>query len=71
MKMSLWPDDGRLLPASNVQGPGGFPPVTVRASVADLLPSRSLLHQEDSEDVIKDFLKYNEVPGRGVSSHHI
>ena len=67
-QMSLWPDDGRLLPASNIQGPAGFPPVTVRASVADLLPSRSLLHQ-DSTDVIKDFLKYNEVPGGAVYSY--
>lgn len=39
------PADGRLLPASSVPGPAGFPPVKVRATAADLLPSRSLLHQ--------------------------
>ena len=39
-----WPG-GRLLPASSVPGPAGFPPVKVRASAADLLPSRGLLHQ--------------------------
>lgn len=37
--------DARLLPASNVPGLAGFPPVKVRAAVEDTLPSRGLLHQ--------------------------
>ena len=34
----------------------------VRAADADLLPSRSLYHQ-DTGELIKDYLKYDEVPG--------
>jgi hypothetical protein len=54
----------RLLPASTVPGAGGFQPVKVRAAVADLLPARSLYHQ-DTQAVVKDFLKYDEVSAQG------
>lgn len=52
----------RLLPASVEPGPAGYPAVKVRSADADLLPARSLYHQETGE-LIKDFLKYDEVPG--------
>lgn len=52
----------RLLPASVKPGPAGYPPVKVRAAAADLLPERSLYHQE-TQSMVKDYLKYDEVPG--------
>jgi quercetin dioxygenase-like cupin family protein len=53
----------RLLPASTEPAPeGGYPSVKVRAADAQLLPKRSIYHQ-DSGEMIKDFLKYDEVPG--------
>ena len=52
-----------LTPASTAPAPvGGYPSVKVRAADADLLPSRSLYHQ-DTGELIKDYLKYDEVPG--------
>ena len=52
----------RLLPASTESGPTGYPAVKVRAADADLLTARSVYHQETGE-LIKDYLKYDEVPG--------
>lgn len=52
----------RLLPVSTEPGPAGYPAVKVRAADADLLTSRSVYHQETGE-LIKDYLKYDEVPG--------
>lgn len=52
----------RLLPVSVEPGPAGYPAVKVRAADANLLPSRSLYHQETGE-LIRDYLKYDEVPG--------
>jgi quercetin dioxygenase-like cupin family protein len=52
----------RLLPVSTEPGPAGYPAVKVRAADAGLLNSRSVYHQETGE-LIKDYLKYDEVPG--------
>lgn len=52
----------RLMPASVDPGPAGYPPVKVRAAAADLLPTRSLYHQE-TQSLVRDFLTYDEIPG--------
>ena len=52
----------RLMPASVDPGPAGYPPVKVRAAAADLLPARSLYHQE-TQSLVRDFLTYDEIPG--------
>ena len=52
----------RLMPASVDSGPAGYPPVKVRAAAADLLPARSLYHQE-TQSLVRDFLTYDEIPG--------
>ena len=52
----------RLMPASVDPGPTGYPPVKVRAAAADLLPARSLYHQE-TQSLVRDFLTYDEIPG--------
>ena len=66
-------DDGRFNPspalARDVEASGArYPPVKVRAASLGTVKARALHHQA-TEEMVRDLLKYDEVPGITNMSH--